>query len=147
MEDNYLQIILANTISATNISKILFEHSNSECLNGDHIICGLIYRLMTPMTDNEITESLNDSKNLLNNEYSSDEEDEYLSDEDNTEIINDINSSSIKQKIKLNNCNCEICVQTRVCLHNFNQYIPKDELGDRFKSSIIDTCQKYNKYI
>ena len=144
--DNLLQIILANTISATNISKILFEHSESENLTGDHIICGLIYRLMTPMTNEEITESLNESNNLLNDEYSSEEENEEY-ENNKLEIIDDIDKSSIKQKIKSNNCNCNICVQTRVCLHNFNQYIPKDELGDRFKSSIIETCHKYNRYI
>jgi len=142
MEHDLLLTIIANTISATDISKILYKHSDSDILTGDHIICGLIYRLMNPMTDEEIDKSLNDSNDLLNEEYNSSDEEEI-----ETEIIDDTNSSKIQQKIKSNNCNCDICIQTRVCLLNFNDYIPNDTLGDKFKNSIIETCQKYNRYI
>lgn len=141
METQLIQAILANTISATNISQILYKHSDSEILTGDHIICGLIYRLMNPMTEEELTKSLNDSNDLLNEEYNSSDE------EIETEIIDDTNSSKIPQKIKSNNCNCDICIQTRVCLLNFNDYTPNDILGDKFKNSIIETCHKYNRYI
>ena len=144
MENQLLQAIIANTISATDISNILCEHSDTNILSGDHIICGLIYRLMNPMTDEEYTKSLNDSNNLLNEEYESSEEEEI---ETETEIINDINSSKIPQKVKSNNCNCDICIQTRVCLINFNDYTPNDILGDKFKKSILETCEKYNRYI
>lgn len=142
MEMQLLQAIIANTISATNISQILYKHSDSDILTGDHIICGLIYRLMNPMNDEELTKSLNDSNDLLNEEYNSSDEDEI-----ETEIINDTNSSKIPQKIKSNDCNCDICIQTRVCLLNFNDYTTNDILGDKFKNSIIETCQKYNRYI
>jgi len=143
METQLLQAILANTISATNISNILCEHSDTDILSGDHIICGLIYRLMNPMTDEEITKSLSDSNDLLNEEYdSSEEEDEELSG-----TFDDTNSSKISQKVKSNNCNCDICIQTRVCLLNFNDFIPNDTLGDKFKNSIIETCQQYNRTI
>ena len=142
METQLIQAIIANTISATNISQILYKHSDSEILTGDHIICGLIYRLMNPMTDEELTKSLNDSNDLLNEEYNSSDEEEI-----ETEIIDDTNSSKIPQKIKSNNCNCDICIQTRVCLLNFNDYTPNDILGDKFKNSIIETWHKYNRYI
>ena len=66
MENQLLQAIIANTISATDISNILCEHSDTNILSGDHIICGLIYRLMNPMTYEEYTKSINDSNNLLN---------------------------------------------------------------------------------
>ena len=36
------------------ISKIICEHANRTELTGDDIICGLIYRLMTPMSEEEI---------------------------------------------------------------------------------------------
>lgn len=142
METQLIQAIIANTISATNISQMLYKHSDSEILTGDHIICGLIYRLMNPMNDEELTKSLNDSNDLLNEEYNSSDEEEI-----ETEIIDDTNSSKIPQKIKSNNCNCDICIQTRVCLLNFNDYTTNDILGDKFKNSIIETCQKYNRYI
>ena len=146
MEDQLIKIILANTISATDISKIINEHSDSNILTGDHIICGLVYRLMNPMTDKEIEDSLKESASLFNDEYSSsDNEDDIINEND----ITDINEDNINKltKIKSNNCNCDICIQTRVCLVNFNNYIPKDELGDQFKNSIIETCKEYNRYI
>ena len=56
-----------------------------------------------------------------------------------------LNILNFKKKIKTNHCNCEICSQVRVCLLNFSDYIPKDELGDKFKKSILDTCESYNR--
>ena len=133
-----IQVILANTSSAMKISKILCEHSNNNILKSDEIICGLIYRLMIPMTNDEITQSMNEAEDLMYQESSEDEEIEYINDSDDLKFPN---------KIKTNNCNCEICSQVRVCLLNFNDYIPKDELGDKFKKSILETCQTHNKII
>jgi len=143
MENQLLQSILANAISATDISNILCEHSDTNILSGDHIICGLIYRLMNPMTNEEINKSLSDSNDLLNEQYESSDEEEI----EEIDIIDDTNSSKIPQKVKSNNCNCDICIKTRVCLINFNDYTPNDILGDKFKKSILETCHKYNRYI
>lgn len=137
-QENIIQVILANTSSAMKISKILCEHSNDKILKSDEIICGLIYRLMIPMTNEEIIESMNEAEDLMYQESSEDEEIEY---------INDSEDLKFQKKIKTNHCNCEICSQVRVCLLNFNNYIPKDELGDKFKKSILETCLSHNKII
>ena len=137
-QENLIQVILANTSSAMKISKILCEHSNDKILKSDEIICGLIYRLMIPMTNEEIIESMNEAEDLMYQESSEDEEIEY---------INDSEDLKFQKKIKTNHCNCEICSQVRVCLLNFKDYIPKDELGDKFKKSILETCQTHNKII
>ena len=137
-QENLIQVILANTSSAMKISKILCEHSNDKILKSDEIICGLIYRLMIPMTNEEIIESMNEAEDLMYQESSEDEEIEY---------INDSEDLKFQKKIKTNHCNCEICSQVRVCLLNFNDYIPKDELGDKFKKSIYETCLSHNKII
>ena len=137
-QENLIQVILANTSSAMKISKILCEHSNDKILKSDEIICGLIYRLMIPMTNEEIIESMNEAEDLMYQESSEEEEIEY---------INDSEDLKFQKKIKTNHCNCEICSQVRVCLLNFNDYIPKDELGDKFKKSIHETCQSHNKII
>ena len=134
-----IQVILANTSSAMKISKILCDHSDNKILKSDEIICGLIYRLMVPMTDQEITKSMNEAESLM---YEDDEDDE-----DDEEDINDMIEMNNERKVKCNHCNCEICSQVRVCLLNFNDYLPKDELGDKFKGSIIETCEKYNRFI
>ena len=137
-QENLIQVILANTSSAMKISKVLCEHSNDKILKSDEIICGLIYRLMIPMTNEEIIESMNEAEDLMYQESSEDEEIEY---------INDSEDLKFQKKIKTNHCNCEICSQVRVCLLNFNNYIPKDELGDKFKKSIHETCLSHNKII
>ena len=137
-QENIIQVILANTSSAMKISKILCEHSNDKILKSDEIICGLIYRLMIPMTDQEIKGSMDDAHDLMCQESSEEEEIEYVNDTDDLKYPN---------SIKTNHCNCEICSQVRVCLLNFKDYIPKDELGDRFKKSIFETCSVHNKII
>ena len=137
-QENLIQVILANTSSAMKISKILCEHSNDKILKADEIICGLIYRLMIPMTNEEIIESMNEAEDLMYQESSEDEEIEY---------INDSEDLKFQKKIKTNHCNCEICSQVRVCLLNFNDYIPIDEIGDKFKKSILETCSSHNKII
>ena len=142
-----IQVILANTSSAMKISKTLCEHSDNKILKADEIICGLIYRLMTPMTDQEITDSMTEAKELMYEESSDEEEEDDDGMVGGSNIVDDIDDLNIKRKVKVNHCNCEICSQVRVCLLNFNDYLPKDELGDKFKASIIETCETHNRII
>ena len=79
-QENLIQVILANTSSAMKISKVLCEHSNDKILKSDEIICGLIYRLMIPMTNEEIIESMNEAEDLMYQESTEDEEIEYIND-------------------------------------------------------------------
>ena len=138
-QNTLIQVILANTTSAIKISKILCEHSENDIMKSDEIICGLIYRLMIPMSDEEITESMNEAEDIMC--------DGSTSEEDELEVVDDTEDLKIQRKIQANNCNCDICSQVRVCLLNFNDYIPKDELGDKFKKSIHETCLSHNKII
>ena len=136
-----MKAVLANTTSATKISKTLCEHSEDKILKADEIILGLMYRLMTPMTDEEMTQSINEAESVLYAESSSDEDYE----EEN--IIDDTDDLSVSRKVKCNSCNCDICMRCRICLSNFNDYIPKDNLGDLFKNSILETCKTHNRII
>jgi hypothetical protein len=128
-----LKSVLANNISAMKISKILCEHSQNDILTTDMVVSGLIYRLMTPMTDDELKKNIDEAESILYAE-SSDEEEIETVDEPISE----------KRNIKYNSCNCDICMQTRICLLNFKDFIPKDPLGDIVKNSIYETCEKYN---
>jgi hypothetical protein len=139
-QEMLMKAVLANTSSATKISKVLADHSEDKILKADEIILGLMYRLMTPMTDEEMIQSINEAESLLY--QGSSEED---SEEEN--IVDDTDDLSISKKIKCNTCNCEICMRCRVCLSNFNDYIPKDNLGDIFKNSILETCKIHNRII
>ena len=148
-----IQVILANTSSAMKISKTLCDHSNDNILKADEIICGLIYRLMIPMTDEEIEISMNDAEDIIyqesTDEDDGDDEDEDDEDGDDSEIeiVDDLEEFNFTKRVRTNTCNCDICSQVRVCLLNFNDYIPKDELGDTFKNSILKTCSEYKRTI
>jgi len=133
-QEKLLLAVFANNISAMKISKILCEHSQNDILTTDMVVSGLIYRLMTPMNDDEIQTSMNEAESVLYAESSSDEEDIITVDEP-------LNN---KRNIKYNNCNCDICMQCRICLLNFKDFIPKDPLGDIVKNSIYETCKQYN---
>lgn len=143
-----MKAVLANTTSATKISKILCDHSEDNILKADEIILGLIYRLMTPMTDEEMTQSINEAESVLYAESSDEseesEEENIIDDTDDTDNTDDL---SVTRKVKCNTCNCEICMRCRICLSNFNDYIPKDNLGDLFKNSILETCKTHNRIL
>ena len=128
-----LLAVLANNISAMKISKILCEHSSDNILTTDMVVSGLIYRLMTPMSDDELKKSMDEAESVLYAESSDEEEIETVD-----EPLNE------KRKIKYNSCNCDICMQARICLLNFKDFIPNDPLANIVKNSICETCENYN---
>ena len=147
-----LKVYLAQVDSALKISNILYEHSseNNE-LTGDDIICGLVYRLMIPMTQEEITECMSNAENILDPDESEeddedDEEQEEQSRGDHSQEIK-YEKPTISRQIKSNNCNCGICSQVRVCLCNYNSFEPTDQLAQKFKDSIQTTCLEHKIYI
>ena len=142
-----MKAVLANTTSATKISKILCDHSEDNILKADEIILGLIYRLMTPMTDEEMIQSINEAESVLYAESSEESSDEESEEENIIVDTDDTDDLSVTRKIKCNTCNCDICMRCRICLSNFNDYIPKDNLGDLFKNSILETCKTHNRII
>lgn len=134
---------LAQMDSAVRISKTLCDHCEEEDkeLTGDDIICGLIYRLMVPMEQDEMDKSLGNAKEILSGE----EEDESETDYD--EIEETYEKPEISRKIKTNSCECEVCSKVRECLINYKSYEPNDQLAQKFKDSIQETCDKYKIYI
>jgi len=138
--NNILTAYLAQMESALQISSILSEHSEDKILSGDHIIGGLVYRLMIPMSDNEMIESLQVANNIMNQSES--DSDSELPDDRN--IIDNSLEINEPKKIKINNCNCEICSKVKGCIENYHSYQPIDELAFKFKNSICDTCKKHN---
>ena len=154
----YLKAFLAQTDSAVKISKIITEHSEDKILNGDRIVCGLVYRLMNPMTDEEIQQSMETAENLLNDSESDSESEEesednnkkehYLEDDDFSEYEEKLKNEEIKShKIVSNSCNCDICIKVRVCLLNYHNFECCDPLAQRFKDAINHTCEEHKVII
>ena len=140
-----IRVYLAQMQSAVKISEIICSHSEREELTGSDIICGLIYRLMIPMSDDEIQECMASADEILDDD---DEDDEDEDDDENIqEQLNIQDDGKDWIKIKSNSCNCDICCQVRVTLLNYKDYEPQDILASRFNNSIKETCEKYKLLI
>ena len=130
------------------ISEILAEHSGDEDISPDNLIIGLIYRLMVPMTDAEMKESMENASKVMDGD-TSDEEDDSMDTETTNELHRTISGekNKVERKIKSNNCNCDICSKARVCLLNYPQYEASDELAQKFSDSIKHTCSTHKLLI
>ena len=139
-----IQAYLAQMDSAMKVSDLLANHENSEEITVDHIIGGLVYRLMVPMSNDELINSIDAAKQIIEKLDDSDScsESEY----DQIEEIYE-NTDFGSRKVKHPICNCEICSKLRVCLINYHNHECSDALAQRFKDAIDNTCEKHKIYI
>ena len=145
---NIITAYIAQIDSAMKISEILAEHSGDEDISPDNLIIGLIYRLMVPMTDAEMKESMENASKVMDGD-TSDEEDDSMDTETTNELHRTISGekNKVERKIKSNNCNCDICSKARVCLVNYPQYEASDELAQKFSDSIKHACSTHKLLI
>ena len=143
---NIITAYIAQIDSAMKISEILAEHSGDEDISPDNLIIGLIYRLMVPMTDAEMKESMDNASKVMDGDTSDEEEDTI---ETTNELHRTISGekNKVERKIKSNNCNCDICSKARVCLLNYPQYEASDELAQKFSDSIKHACSTHKLLI
>jgi len=153
MEENkllsdLLKIYLAQTESALKIATIISEHSGEEGISPDAFVTGLIYRAMVSMTEEEMEESLQFAENVLTQTTSEEEGEEEGGEEDEYDIIEETYNTMeheygdkiiLSRKIKKNTCNCDICINARVCLINYPTFSAEDELAKKFKDAIDNT--------
>ena len=145
MFDGIMKTFLAQLNSSLKISKIISEHSGEGELSEDSIISGMVYRLMTPMEDGDVKESMDIADDIYNKMLYGDSETDSDSDSNDLE---DIDPKELTlRKVKTNNCNCELCIQARVCLINYKDHEPKDNLELIYKNAIDSACKKGKLYI
>ena len=153
MFDGIMKTFLAQLNSSLKISKIISEHSGEGELSEDSIISGLVYRLMTPMEDGDVKESMEIADDIYNKIFYGDSCSDSDNDNDNDSDNDNGNEEEIDlekltlRKVKTNNCNCEICIQARVCLINYKNHEPKDNLEMIYKNAIESACSKGKLYI
>mgnify|MGYP006165214633 CR=1 FL=1 len=142
---NILKVYLAQMSSAVKISEIICKHSSEDELSGDHIISGLVYRLMNPMSEDDIKSSFEFADNILDDEADDDEEEEEEEEGEDDEI--EYKPPENSRKLVRNDCKCDICSRVRECLDQYETYETYDPLVTRFKDSIKETCEKNKIYI
>lgn len=144
--DTLMTSFLAQMDSSLEISKIVSEHGGEKEISEDSIVCGLVYRLMNPMTDEELKKSLERGKNIYEDVVNDDCE--TCDEEEEVEDIEEIDIDSLElRKIKYNNCNCDICMGVRISLLNYRNHESKDNLEMMFKGAIDNACEKGKLYI
>lgn len=141
--DTVMTSFLAQMDSSLEISKIVSEHGGEKEISEDSIVCGLVYRLMNPMTDEELQKSLERGKDIYEDVVNDDCE---TSDEEEEVERVDMDSLELR-KVKYNNCNCDICMGVRISLLNYKNHEPKDNLEMMFKGAIDNACEKGKLYI
>ena len=140
--DTVMTSFLAQMDSSLEISKIVSEHGDEKEISEDSIVCGLVYRLMNPMADEELKKSLARGKDIYEDVVNDDCE---TSDEEDVERV--VMDSLELRKVKYNNCNCDICMGVRISLLNYKNHEPKDNLEMMFKGAINNACEKGKLYI
>ena len=136
-----MQIFIAQMNSAMEISKIVSEHSNETELSPDSVITGLVYRLMNRMSQSEIDEYMDKANEILNGE--SEEEEDDMTEDMEEEIIVDKEPRKVKHPI----CNCDICMNSRLCLINYHSYETYEPLSTMFYVAIKKSCDESKIYI
>ena len=139
--DQVLTAYVAQMDSAVKVSEILCEHSGEKEISPDNIVIGLIYRLMVPMSEEELQSSFETAKKIMDPQTESDEE--FDSDEELEEGLLYDEPENKYRYVKKPICNCDICSQARVCLLNYPNYESYDKLTGIFHNAIKETCSKY----
>ena len=141
---NILKCFIAQMDSAMKIAGIVADHGETKILDGDNVVAGLVYRLMNPMSDEEMYASLNKANEIMNNDtesdYDSEEEEEFL--EEGNKYDDELKDKSWR-KIKTNNCECDICKRVRECLQGYHSYETYEPLTTKFKDAIKSTCETH----
>ena len=141
-----IKAFLGQMDSAMKVSAILSDHDGAEEITVDHLVTGLVYRLMVPMTNEEVDLALESAQQMLDRL----EDDESEEDEESFDTLEECYPDepiSFNRKVKTNQCNCDICAKARVCLLNYPSYECSDPLADKFKKAIDTTCDKHKIYI
>ena len=79
-QDKLLNSIMVSFVAqmdaAMETSKKISEHSKEEELSPDSFLSGLVYRLMTPMTDDELKTSMDKANEIISAEDSEETDEE-----------------------------------------------------------------------
>ena len=147
-----IKSFLAQMDSAMKVSELISQHDNSEEITVDHLITGLVYRLMVPMTNEEVDTALETAQEIMDKLDETDSEEESMAREaeegeaeegEAEEAIVDFGS----RKVKAPRCNCEVCMKARLSLLNYQAYDCTDPLAEKFKKAIDSTCSKHKIFI
>ena len=150
MFEPLIKSFLGQMDSAMKVSETLANHESSEEITVDHLITGLVYRLMVPMTNEEVDVALESAQQIIDTLEESEEEEEEGESEESYDTLEECypdESVVFNRKVKTNQCNCSVCSKARVCLLTYENHDCSDPLAEKFKKAIDNTCEKHKIFI
>ena len=142
-----IKSFLAQMDSAMKVSELISQHDGSEEITVDHLITGLVYRLMVPMTNEEVDTALETAQEIMDKLDETDSEEESMASEAEGEAEGGAIVDFGSRKVKAPRCNCEVCMKARLSLLNYQAYDCTDPLAEKFKKAIDSTCSKHKIFI
>ena len=145
-----IKSFLAQMDSAMKVSELISQHDGSEEIKVDHLITGLVYRLMVPMTNEEVDTALETAQEIMDKLDETDSEEESMagaSEAEEAEAGAEAEAAVFNRKVKAPRCNCEVCMKARLSLLNYQAYDCTDPLAEKFKKAIDSTCSKHKIFI
>ena len=140
-----IKSFLAQMDSAMKVSELISQHDGSEEITVDHLITGLVYRLMVPMTNEEVDTALETAQEIIDKLDETDSEEESMAGGAEAEAAGE--AAVFNRKVKAPRCNCEVCMKARLSLLNYQAYDCTDPLAEKFKKAIDSTCSKHKIFI
>ena len=152
---NIFKCYIAQMDSGMKIASIIADHNEDKILDGDCVISGLVYRLMVPMSNEEMMDSLNKANDIMNDnsDNESNDDSDYDSDSDSEEEDEKLEEEGKKydielkdkpwRNIKKNRCECDVCSKVRECLDGYKSYETYDPMVTKLKDGIKAACDKY----
>jgi len=141
--ESLMTVFLAQIDSAMSISEILSEHAGEKEMTPDALITGLVYRLMTPMEEDEMQGALTKGKDMVDRLCSPDSDSNDEEEEDTSDEVED----PIERVIERNTCTCAICTTARTCLLNYRTHETQDPLSEKFHNAIEHACSTHKLLI
>lgn len=149
-----LQALLGSTTSSVRVAATLAEHRGSEVSKED-MVAGLLYRLMTPMSSEEMALSLRDGRNLGalildqdSGESSDEEEADGAASLEKAELTstNAIGTAAPESVLSISTytCNCAVCMQTRICIQNYKDFFPPDDATALMHRGLLRSMEQHN---
>ena len=150
-----IKSFLAQMDSAMKVSELISQHDGSEEISVDHLITGLVYRLMVPMTNEEVDTALETAQEIIDKLDETDSEEESMAGASEAGEAAGAEAAGAEaaivdfgsRKVKAPCCNCEVCMKARLSLLNYQAYDCTDPLAEKFKKAIDSTCSKHKIFI
>jgi len=148
--ESLMTVFLAQIDSAMSISEILSEHAGEKEMTPDALITDLVYRLMTPMNDDEMQGALAKGQDMVDRLCSPDPDltnDESGEEEVDPSVEDPSVEDPIERVITRNTCACDICTAARTCLLNYQTHETQDPLSEKFHNAIKHACSTHKLLI